>query len=86
MKRSESISTYKHPDYVTSIAFHPEDDRFFLSGSLDCKLRLWSITEKKIAFEARVPDLIMAVAFTPDGNTSIAGCFGGQCSFTTLKV
>lgn len=85
MKRSESISTYKHPDYVTSIAFHPEDDRFFLSGSLDCKLRLWSITEKKIAFEARAPDLIMAVAFTPDGNTSIAGCFGGQCLFYNTK-
>jgi WD40 repeat protein len=85
MKRSEAISTYKHPDYVTSIAFHPEDDRFFLSGSLDCKLRLWSITEKKISFEARAPDLIMAVAFTPDGNTSIAGCFGGQCLFYKTK-
>lgn len=81
MKRNSAISTYKHPDYVTSIAFHPEDDRFFLSGSLDCKLRLWSITEKKISFEARAPDLIMAVAFTPNGNTSIAGCFGGQCLF-----
>lgn len=85
LKRSESIAAFLHPDFVTSIAFHPEDDRFFLSGSLDCKLRLWSITEKKITYEARAPDLIMAVAFTPNGHTAIAGCFGGQCLFFETK-
>lgn len=79
----ESISQFRHPDFVTSIAFHPTDDRFFLSGSLDCKLRLWSITEKEVSFFTRAPDLVMSVAFTPDGSTSICGCFGGQCLFYT---
>lgn len=79
VKMPESIASFMHSDFVTSIVFHPNDDRFFLSGSLDCRLRLWSIPEKKMAYISRAPDLIMAVAFTPDGNTAIAGCFGGQC-------
>lgn len=81
LKMPSSIVSFMHSDFVTSVAFHPKDDRFFLSGSLDCKLRLWSIPEKKVAYISRAPDLIMTVAFTPDGNTSIAGCFGGQCLF-----
>ena len=27
----------------------PQDDRYFLSGSLDGKLRLWNIPDKKVA-------------------------------------
>jgi WD40 repeat protein len=64
---------------VTSIQFHPRDDRFFLAGSLDSKLRLWSIPDKSVAFWATVRDMITAVAFTPDGKYSIAGCLNGLC-------
>ena len=66
---------------MTSIQFHPRDDRFFLAGSLDSKLRLWSIPDKSIAFWAQVPDMVTAVAFTPDGKHSIAGCLNGLCLF-----
>ncbi|KXG47377.1 Oxo-4-hydroxy-4-carboxy-5-ureidoimidazoline decarboxylase [Penicillium griseofulvum] len=65
-------------DFVTSIQFHPRDDRFFLAGSLDTKLRLWSIPDKSVAFVTAVPDMITAVAFTPDGRYSIAGCLNGM--------
>lgn len=81
LKMGDAIGSFLHPDFVTSIAFHPKDDRFFLSGSLDTKLRLWSITENKVSYIVRAPDLITAVAFTPDGTSSIAGCFGGRCLF-----
>ncbi|KAJ5939132.1 Oxo-4-hydroxy-4-carboxy-5-ureidoimidazoline decarboxylase [Penicillium verhagenii] len=66
-----------HVDFVTSIQFHPKDDRFFLAGSLDSKLRLWSIPDKSVAFMTTVPDMITAVAFTPDGRYSMAGCLNG---------
>lgn len=66
---------------MTSIQFHPRDDRFFLAGSLDSKLRLWSIPDKSVAFWNQVPDLITAVAFTPDGKSAIAGCLTGLCVF-----
>ncbi|KAL9096956.1 MAG: hypothetical protein Q9165_000920 [Trypethelium subeluteriae] len=61
--------------------FHPRDDRFFLAGSLDCKLRLWSIPDKSVAYMVQLPDMITAVTFTPDGKTSIVGCLSGLCLF-----
>lgn len=81
VSRAECLCTFKHADFVPSIAFHPKDDRFFLAGSLDSKLRLWSIPDKSVAFLARVPDMITAVAFSPDGKYAMAGCLGGLCMF-----
>ncbi|KAL8947249.1 MAG: hypothetical protein Q9222_006453, partial [Ikaeria aurantiellina] len=75
------LSWSKHNDFVTSIQFHPRDDRFFLAGSLDSKLRLWSIPDKSVAYWSQLPDLITAVAFAPDGKTAIAGCLNGLCQF-----
>lgn len=77
----ECLCCFKHNDFVTSIQFHPRDDRFFLAGSLDSKLRLWSIPDKSVAFWSQLSDLITAVAFTPDGKTAIAGCLTGLCLF-----
>lgn len=81
ISRQECLCTFKHKDFVTSIAFHPRDDRFFLAGSLDSMLRLWSIPDKNVAFWSQLPDLITAVAFSPDGKTAIAGVFSGLCLF-----
>jgi WD repeat-containing protein 44 len=81
VSRDECLCAFKHHDFVTSIAFHPRDDRFFLAGSLDAKLRLWSIPDKNVAYWANVPDMVTAVALTPDGKTCIAGCLNGLCLF-----
>jgi WD40 repeat protein len=81
ISRQECLCTFKHKDFVTSIAFHPTDDRFFLAGSLDSVLRLWSIPDKTVAFWNQLPDLITAVAFTPDGKTAMAGVLSGLCLF-----
>ncbi|KAK9379761.1 WD40-repeat-containing domain protein [Kockiozyma suomiensis] len=81
VSRQECLCCFQHEDFVTSIAFHPSDDRFFLSGSLDSVLRLWSIPDKTVVYRAELPDLITAVAFTTDGQTAIAGCFTGLCFF-----
>ncbi|KAI0020901.1 WD40 repeat-like protein [Xylariomycetidae sp. FL0641] len=79
--RKDCLCTFTHEDYVTSIAFHPRDDRFFLAGSLDSTLRLWSIPDKTVAYSAQLNSLITAVAFSPDGKVSIAGCLNGFCMF-----
>ena len=81
ISRGECLCCFKHSDFVTSIQFHPRDDRFFLAGSLDSKLRLWSIPDKSVAYWNSLPELITAVAFTPDGKTAIAGCLNGLCLF-----
>lgn len=77
--RPDALGIFQHLDYVTSVAFHPRDPRLFLSGSLDCKLRLWSIQERAILHWNELPpgNFITAVAFTRSGNTVIAGTSGG---------
>lgn len=81
ISRTECLCAFKHKDFVTSIAFHPTDDRFFLAGSLDSCLRLWSIPDKAVAYWNQLPDLVTAVAFSPDGKTAIAGVLSGLCLF-----
>ncbi|KAH0601359.1 hypothetical protein MHUMG1_00233 [Metarhizium humberi] len=81
MSRPECLCTFKHNDLVTSIAFHPTDDRFFLAGSLDAQLRLWSIPDKAVAFSVNAGELITAAAFSPDGKMAICGLLSGLCLF-----
>ena len=35
---------------MTALAFNPKNDQFFISGSLDGKIRLWNIPDKKVQF------------------------------------
>lgn len=80
-KIANSIHTFMHSDFVTSVEFHPLDDRFFVSGSLDRKLQLWNIPEKTVECSQTLKDLVMAINFSPDGLRVVAGCFNGDCLF-----
>ncbi|KAL5871762.1 hypothetical protein ACKVWC_007409 [Pyricularia oryzae] len=81
VSRKECLCAFRHGEFVSKVAFHPQDDRFFLAGCLDSRLRLWSIPDRAVAFEAQTNDMITAVAFTPDGKTAIAGMLNGVCNF-----
>lgn len=81
MSKTEALCTFTHKDLVTSIAFHPTDDRFFLAGSLDSQLRLWSIPDRSVAYSISAGEFITAVAFTPDGKVAICGTLSGMCTF-----
>ncbi|RBR20716.1 uncharacterized protein FIESC28_05233 [Fusarium coffeatum] len=85
MSRNDCLCTFVHKDLVTSIAFHPTDDRFFLAGSLDAQLRLWSIPDKNVAFQTSLGEFITAVAFSPDGTIAICGVLSGLCTFYTTE-
>ncbi|KAI9012009.1 WD40-repeat-containing domain protein [Phycomyces nitens] len=80
--RQECLCVFKHLDIVTGIDFHPRDDRYFISGSLDCKVRLWSIPDKNVSFWNELPSgqMITAVGFARDGNTACVGSYIG-CLF-----
>ncbi|TNN41074.1 WD repeat-containing protein 44 [Liparis tanakae] len=70
ISRRECLCCFQHIDFVTAIAFHPRDDRYFLSGSLDGKLRLWNIPDKKVALWNEVDGqtrLITAANFCQNG-------------------
>ncbi|KAI7854772.1 WD40-repeat-containing domain protein [Circinella umbellata] len=74
------LCVFKHVDFVTSVAFHPFDDRLFLSGSADGKVRLWSVPKKSVLEWNNPPDnnIITAVNFTADGKMICAGTYDGQ--------
>lgn len=78
--------TSQHPDFVTSIAFHPSDDRYFLSGCLDQRLRLWSIVERKVDKALLFPETITAVAYSVNGEMCAAGSFTGKVSFCSSQL
>lgn len=78
--RTDCLETFQHDDFVTSVKFHPCDDRFFASGSLDNCVRLWSILESSVAYTNNLGDnvLVTALTFTPAGNFIIVGGFNGS--------
>ncbi|KAJ3332076.1 hypothetical protein HDU76_001339 [Blyttiomyces sp. JEL0837] len=51
--RKECLCVFEHTDSVLAVKFHPIDDRFFASG--DSRLRIWSISEKKVRYWADIP-------------------------------
>ncbi|KAI9483637.1 MAG: WD40-repeat-containing domain protein [Benjaminiella poitrasii] len=81
--QSECLCVFKHLNFVTSVDFHPKDDRYFLSGSMEGKVRIWSIPEKRVAFWNEIPNnrYPTAVGFTLDGKTVVAGSQDGYCYF-----
>ena len=52
---------------VTCIQFNPVDDRYFISGSLDEKVRIWSIPKREIVDWVDLHEMITAACYTPDG-------------------
>ena len=74
------LSIFEHKDFVTAIAFYPNDERYFISGSLDGKLRLWHVIEKKVLQYNEVPNstgngsrLITAANYCYNGKLVVIG-------------
>ena len=40
---------------MTAVCLHPLDDKFFLSGGFDKKIRIWNIPESRVATWAQAP-------------------------------
>lgn len=84
ISRKECLCCFQHLEFVTAIAFHPQDDSFFLSGSLDGRLRLWNIPNKKVFLWNEVDgrrQLITAVNFCQNGKFAVVGTYDGRCLF-----
>ena len=54
-------------DMVTSVDFYPEEECYFLTGSMDKKLRMWSIPQGCVLKWVQAPSIITTVTFCPGG-------------------
>lgn len=84
LSRNECLCCFQHIDFVTCVAFLPKDDRYFLSGSLDGKLRMWHIPDKKVAvWNDTEKKYITAMTFVKSGKFAVVGTYDGKCIFYT---
>ncbi|KAL2472835.1 Transducin/WD40 repeat-like superfamily protein [Forsythia ovata] len=73
------LKIFSHSDYVTCIQFNPVDDRYFISGSLDGKVRIWSIPDRKVVDWNDLHEMVTAACYTPDGQGALVGSYKGSC-------
>ncbi|KAL6004464.1 hypothetical protein ACLOJK_005017 [Asimina triloba] len=75
------IKVFSHNNYVTCIQFNPADDNYFISGSIDGKVRIWSIQGCQVVDWTDVREIVTAVCYRPDGQGGIVGSMSGNCRF-----
>ncbi|KAL4390589.1 hypothetical protein AHAS_Ahas03G0160200 [Arachis hypogaea] len=73
------LKIFSHSDYVTCIQFNPVDDRYFISGSLDAKVRIWSIPDRQVVDWTDLHEMVTAASYTPDGQGALVGSIKGSC-------
>ncbi|PVV01707.1 hypothetical protein BB560_003863 [Smittium megazygosporum] len=85
--RTECLRTFLHPDLVSCVAFHPVDDRYFVSGCMDNKIRIWDIPNNVVGGFTAVPDeqVITAFSFSNSvGTELVVGTFFGSLIFYNI--
>lgn len=55
---------------VTCIQFNPVADNHFISGSLDGKLRIWSVPDRQVVDWTDVHEMVTSASYTPDGQVT----------------
>lgn len=60
---------------VTCIQVNPVDENYFISGSIDGKVRIWGIQEERVVDWADIHDVITAISYKPDGKVRLVGLF-----------
>ena len=81
VSRQKCLCVFQHADFVTAVAWHPVEDRYFVSGSFDKKLRIWNIPEHRVVEWAQTSNIITAATFNPNGNMTVAGLYNGSAIF-----
>ncbi|XP_042455214.1 WD repeat-containing protein 44-like [Zingiber officinale] len=75
------VKVFYHNDYVTCIQFHPLDDAYFITGSVDRKVRIWSVDENIVVDWVDTRNIITAISYQADGKGFAVGTLSGNCLF-----
>ncbi|KAL5649781.1 hypothetical protein ACJX0J_040590, partial [Zea mays] len=75
------LAVFKHKDYVTCVQFNPIDEKYFMSGSLDGKVRIWDVLDKRVTGWTYTRTIITALSYQSDGKGFVVGTIAGACRF-----
>lgn len=76
------LCVFEHTDTVSSVRFHPFNDNYFASGTLDGRTRVWDIRNRKLLYWNEIPrESITALSFTRDASAIVVGTLSGNCIF-----
>lgn len=76
---------YSHNDYVTCISFNSVDENFFISGSIDGKVRIWNVFDGQVVAYIDCREIVSAVCYRSDGKGAIVGTMTGNCLFYSIE-
>lgn len=77
----QCLSVFPHKGFVTCIQFNPVNENYFISGSIDGKVRIWGIREERVIDWADIRDVISAISYQQDGKGFVVGSLTGTCRF-----
>ncbi|XP_074263434.1 uncharacterized protein LOC141586186 [Silene latifolia] len=78
---NECLQVFSHNNFVTRVQFNPVDENYFISGSVDGKVRSWSISGCKVVDWTDIKEIVTAICYKPDGKGAIIGSIAGDCYF-----
>lgn len=55
---------------MTCIQFNPVDEKYFISGSIDGKVRIWGVSENQVIDWVDMRDIVTAVCYRSDGKVA----------------
>ncbi|XVF73001.1 hypothetical protein PTKIN_Ptkin12aG0166100 [Pterospermum kingtungense] len=78
----ECQKVFPHSNNVTCVQFNPVDDDYFISGSIDGKVRIWTIPGCQVVDWTDVIDIVTDLCYRSDhGMGAIIGSMTGYCRF-----
>ncbi|AED94754.1 unnamed protein product [Arabidopsis thaliana] len=77
----ECIRVFSHKSFVTCVAFNPVDDNYFISGSIDGKVRIWDVSQFRVVDYTDIRQIVTALCYRPDGKGAVVGSMTGECRF-----
>ncbi|KAJ8632350.1 hypothetical protein MRB53_025686 [Persea americana] len=78
---SRCLKVFSHSNYVTCVQFNPVNDNYFVSGSIDGKVRIWAIPGCQVVDWTDIREMATAVCYRLDGQGLIVGSMTGNCRF-----
>ncbi|XP_047956713.1 WD repeat-containing protein 44-like isoform X2 [Salvia hispanica] len=75
LETKSCLKTFAHNDY---------DDDYFISGSLDAKVRIWNVPDRQVVDWSDSREMVTAASYTPDGQGAVIGSQEGMCRFYSI--